>query len=70
MVVLFNNYTSTNKNMTVKGLGTELRKYQTTGTENMADKGSTKIVSGSATAASKVWCSSSRMPVVKVKVGP
>jgi O-glycosyl hydrolase len=50
MVVLFNNYTSTNKYMTVKGLGgTKLRKYQATETENMADKGSTKIVSGSAT---------------------
>jgi O-glycosyl hydrolase len=49
MVVLFNNHTWTNKKITVKRLaGTNLRKYQTTSTENMADKGSTKIVRGSA----------------------
>jgi O-glycosyl hydrolase len=49
MVVLFNNHTWTNKKITVQRLaGTNLRKYQTTSTENMADKGSTKIVRGSA----------------------
>jgi len=64
MVVLFNNHTSTNKNMIVKGLAGQDHQNTNDRQTSIANKTQSQWFSNGC-AASKVWCSSSRMPVVR-----